>query len=167
MAPALWQMKARQERIAMVSADDARMLDEAGVDVGDTALRNAGRLLSLAWSVAIPVMAHVGLTPQSVHALGGAFAVVLDGSPQLSPSASRGSSRCRPSASEQVRPAAAQVLVAYDLLGLTSDFRPRFVKRYTSFFEDGVHASRTYWMKCERRAFPTAQRSFVSDGTAG
>jgi 3-methyl-2-oxobutanoate hydroxymethyltransferase len=135
----------------------------------------------------IPVMGHVGLTPQSVHAMGGfkvqgrsadaakrvikdalavaeagAYAIVLEGIPMdLAeritdevdvPTIGIGAGvECD-----------GQVLVSYDLLGLTTDLRPRFVKRYEEFYDKGVAAARAFCDEVRAGTFPTAEHSFAA-----
>jgi len=133
----------------------------------------------------IPVMGHVGLTPQSVHAMGGfkvqgrdeddaervmqdakavaeagAYAVVLEGIP--APLAARIRKQL-PIPTIGIGAGVdcdGQVLVCYDLLGLTSKGTPRFVKPYESFYERGVQAMRTYADEVRSGAFPAAAHSF-------
>ncbi len=52
------------------------------------------------------------------------------------------------------------MLVCYDLLGLTPDLRPRFVKRYAEFFEDGVRAASAFREEVRSGAFPTEAHGF-------
>lgn len=171
----------------------------------ERALRNAGRFLAEGGAQAvkleggvdaaptierivhagIPVMAHVGLTPQSVHAMGGfrvqgkteeaaarvltdaravadagAYALVLEGIPsdlaqQITESVSI------PTIGIGAGPHCdGQVLVCYDLLGLTPDLKPKFVKRYAEFFEEGVAAARRYRDEVRAGLFPTEAFSF-------
>ena len=169
------------------------------------ALRNAGRFLSEGGAHAvkleggesvaptirrivdagIPVMAHVGLTPQSVHAMGGfrvqgkteeqadrilrdaiavqeagAFALVLEGIP--APLAARITEALEiPTIGIGAGvDCDGQVLVCYDLLGLTPDLRPKFVKRYAEMFEQGVGAARRYADEVRGGAFPAVEHSF-------
>ncbi|HEY2734678.1 MAG TPA: 3-methyl-2-oxobutanoate hydroxymethyltransferase [Polyangiales bacterium] len=133
----------------------------------------------------IPVMGHVGLTPQSVHAFGGfkvqgkdeddaervvqdakavaeagAYAVVLEGIPALL------ASRIRKQLPIPVIGIGAgvdcdgQVLVCYDMLGLTPERVPRFVKMYETFYERGVQAMRSYADEVRNGVFPSAAHSF-------
>jgi 3-methyl-2-oxobutanoate hydroxymethyltransferase len=53
-----------------------------------------------------------------------------------------------------------QVLVCYDLLGLTPDLKPKFVKRYAEFFEEGVAAARRYGEEVRAGTFPGEEHSF-------
>ncbi|MFZ1864713.1 MAG: 3-methyl-2-oxobutanoate hydroxymethyltransferase [Polyangiales bacterium] len=169
------------------------------------ALRNAGRFLAEGGAQAIkleggadaartierivragiPVMAHVGLTPQSVHAMGGfrvqgkteetaarvladaravadagAYALVLEGIP--SDLAQRITEAVSiPTIGIGAGPHCdGQVLVCYDLLGLTPDLKPKFVKRYAEFFAEGVAAARRYRDEVRAGAFPTEAFSF-------
>ncbi len=171
----------------------------------EDALRNAGRFLSegAAHSVkleggqevaatitrivhaGIPVVGHVGLTPQSVHAFGGfrvqgktaaaaervfedalavqdagAFALVLEGIP--SDLAGRITQALDiPTIGIGAGPECdAQVLVCYDLLGLTPNLRPKFVKRYEEFFSRGVDAARKFCDEVRDGTFPSPEYSF-------
>ena len=174
------------------------------------ALRNAGRFLaeggahavkleggtSMAPTIrriveaGIPVMGHIGLTPQSVHAMGGfrvqgkthdaakrilddalavqeagAFAIVLEGIP--SDLAERITETLEiPTIGIGAGVACdGQVLVCYDLLGLTPNLRPKFVKRYAEMFDEGVEAARRYADEVRHAAFPTEAHSFLSKST--
>jgi 3-methyl-2-oxobutanoate hydroxymethyltransferase len=132
----------------------------------------------------VPVMAHVGLTPQSVNTLGGykvvgraeeaekvmadakaveaagAFSIVLEKVPEglagritaeLSiPTIGIGAGvNCD-----------GQVLVVDDMLGLFTDFRPKFVKRYGELGRAADEAIATYAAEVRSRAFPAAEHSF-------
>jgi len=52
------------------------------------------------------------------------------------------------------------VLVCYDLLGLTPELKPKFVKRYAEFFEEGVAAARRYRDEVRAGVFPSEEYSF-------
>ena len=53
-----------------------------------------------------------------------------------------------------------QVLVCYDLLGLTPELKPKFVKRYAEFFDEGVAAARHYGDEVRAGVFPSEEYSF-------
>jgi 3-methyl-2-oxobutanoate hydroxymethyltransferase len=157
---------------------------EGGVDIAPTIERIV--------KAGIPVMGHVGLTPQSVHAMGGfkvqgkdeddaerilqdalavadagAYAIVLEGIP--APLAARIRKQLPiPTIGIGAGPDCdGQVLVCYDLLGLTAQRVPRFVKSYDAFYERGVAAMRAYAEEVREGAFPTAAHSFgVAQPTA-
>jgi len=177
----------------------------------EQALRNSGRFLSEGGaqavkleggleaaetikklvSAGIPVLGHVGLMPQSMHAMGGfrvqgktvaaaqrvlndaravaeagAFGLVLEGIPsdlagritaELDiPTIGIGAgAQCD-----------GQVLVCYDLLGLTPRLRPKFVKRFDEFFVKGREAAQRFCEEVKSGAFPTEEHAFgnvVSD----
>jgi len=153
---------------------------EGGVEVADTIRRIV--------AAGIPVMGHVGLTPQSVHAMGGfkvqgkdeedaervlrdaqavadagAYALVLEGIP----SGLAGRIRKQigiPTIGIGAGPDCdGQVLVCYDMLGLTPDRVPRFVKMYETLYDRGVNAMRSYAEEVRAGAFPTAAHSFGSN----
>lgn len=169
-----------------------RMLAEGGMHAvklegGVTMARTIARVVE----AGIPVMGHVGLTPQSVHAMGGfrvqgkseedaervladakavqdagAFSVVLEGIPS--------ELATRITAELQIPTIGigagigcdGQVLVCYDLLGLTPDLKPKFVKRYAELFRDGVDASRRYVDEVKTAAFPGPEHSFGAGARA-
>jgi 3-methyl-2-oxobutanoate hydroxymethyltransferase len=150
---------------------------EGGAEAAETIRRVVG--------CGIPVMGHIGLTPQSVHAMGGfrvqgktpeaavrlrddavavaeagAYAIVLEGIP---------TDLARSITSDVPVPTIGigagpdcdgQVLVCYDLLGLTPTLRPRFVKRYAELFEAGVDAVRTYCDEVRAGVFPSEEHGF-------
>jgi 3-methyl-2-oxobutanoate hydroxymethyltransferase len=133
----------------------------------------------------VPVMGHVGLTPQSVHAMGGfrvqgkteeaaervlrdaiavrdagAYAVVLEGIPS-DLAAQVTEAVDIPTIGIGAGPSCdGQVLVGYDLLGLTPDLKPKFVKRYAELFAEGVDAAKRYRDEVRSGAFPTADHAF-------
>lgn len=133
----------------------------------------------------IPVMAHIGLKPQSVHAAGGfraqgrgnaeaaaiiddavaveqagAFSVVVEGT--MEPVARSLSAQLGiPTIGIGASPACdGQVLVTEDLLGLFSDFTPKFVKRYTDLSIPISDAVATYAAEVKSRAFPGPEHCF-------
>ncbi|HVK66817.1 MAG TPA: 3-methyl-2-oxobutanoate hydroxymethyltransferase [Polyangium sp.] len=137
----------------------------------------------------IPVCGHIGLTPQSVHAMGGfkvqgkgeenaarlvrdaqaldeagAYAIVLEAIP--------------PDLAEEITAAVSvptigigagagcdgQVLVCYDMLGMYPDLRPRFAKRFSEVGEQIMAATRAYVDEVQARTFPGAEHSFKPNG---
>jgi 3-methyl-2-oxobutanoate hydroxymethyltransferase len=147
--------------------------------------RSAAPTIERIVSAGIPVVGHVGLTPQSVHAMGGfrvqgktedaaarvlddaravadagAFALVLEGIPSdLAQAITEAISI--PTIGIGAGPACdGQVLVCYDLLGLTPDLRPKFVKRYAEWFEDGKLAAERYCDEVRAGLFPTEDFAF-------
>lgn len=138
-------------------------------------------------AASIPVMAHIGLTPQSVHAMGGfrvqgrgaeaadalledakimeqagAFGLLLEGIP--SELAARiTASVSIPTVGIGAGPSCdGQVLVCYDFLGMYPDLRPRFVKRFAEVGDAIVEATRAYVAEVQGGAFPTEAHSFGS-----
>lgn len=133
----------------------------------------------------VPVMAHVGLTPQAVHALGGfvsqgkteaeaekiladaravaeagAFSVVVEG---VQEALGRRITEALsvPTVGIGASPACdGQVLVVDDMLGLFSDFKPKFVKRYAELAPQVTEAVRTYAAEVKSRAFPAPEHCF-------
>lgn len=139
----------------------------------------------------IPVMAHVGLTPQSVNALGGykvqgrgaegeqvladakavadagAFAVVLEKLP-----AELGARISREIAVPTIGIGAGpdcdgQVLVIDDMLGMFTAFRPKFVKRYAELGQDANRAIESYAAEVRARSFPGPEHSFAAEVKKG
>ena len=170
----------------------------------EEAVRNAGRFLQAGatavkleggavmldrvkaiTSIGIPVMGHLGMTPQSVHALGGykvqgkakdqaatllndakalesagAFTLVLEAIPaglakQITEALSI------PTIGIGAGPHCdGQVLVLYDLLGLFDDFVPKFVKPYAHLKADSLQALRRFKEEVEQGKFPSDSESY-------
>ena len=135
--------------------------------------------------VGIPVMGHLGLTPQSVHALGGyrvqgrdeaaagrlkadatalqdagAFAVVLELVP--APLASQITKALTiPTIGIGAGPACdGQVLVLHDMLGLNDQFSAKFVKKYAALAEDVREAARVFAAEVREGRYPDPEHSF-------
>jgi 3-methyl-2-oxobutanoate hydroxymethyltransferase len=133
----------------------------------------------------IPVVAHIGLTPQSVHQLGGfrvqgrgdhgaeqlmsdaiavqdagAFSVVLEMVPaELAAEVTAALSI--PTIGIGAGPGCdGQVLVCNDLLGFDSSFTPRFLKRYAELENPIVEAFRAFGEEVRAGVFPTEAHSF-------
>ena len=152
------------------------------------AFRNAARLMAetIAFLTArgVPVMAHVGLTPQAVNMLGGykvvgredeaakvmadaraveeagAFSVVLEKMPEgLAGRITEALSIPTIGIGAGVH-CDGQVLVVDDMLGLFTEFRPKFVKRYAELGRAADEAIAAYAAEVRTRAFPAAEHSF-------
>jgi 3-methyl-2-oxobutanoate hydroxymethyltransferase len=133
----------------------------------------------------IPVVGHVGLTPQSVHRLGGyrargrqqeeaatiitdaeaiaaagAFNIVLEG--VLEPLAREIVKRVNTPVIGIGASAACdgQVLVTEDITGLFADFKPKFVKRYAELGPEIGKAAATYAAEVRKRSFPGPEHVF-------
>ncbi|OLR55918.1 3-methyl-2-oxobutanoate hydroxymethyltransferase [Hornefia porci] len=133
----------------------------------------------------IPVMAHLGLTPQSVNAFGGhrvqgktddaakqlmedahkiedagAFAVVLECVP--APLAARVSRQLKiPTIGIGAGNGCdGQILVYQDMLGMFNDFTPKFVKHFSNIGEEMSRAFRDYISEVRSGAFPDEDHSF-------
>ena len=135
--------------------------------------------------IGIPVMGHLGLTPQSVHALGGyrvqgreaadarrlesdaaalesagAFSLVLELVP-ASLAAAISQARAVPTIGIGAGPGCdGQVLVLPDLLGLNDGFAPKFLKRYASLAADVRSAVGRFGDEVRRGAYPDTGHSF-------
>ena len=132
----------------------------------------------------VPVMAHVGLTPQSVNTLGGYKVVGRDGEADKVMADARAveGAGAYSVVLEKVPEGLAgritaaltiptigigagvqcdgQVLVVDDMLGLFTEFRPKFVKRYAELGALADEAIATYAADVRSRAFPAAEHSF-------
>jgi 3-methyl-2-oxobutanoate hydroxymethyltransferase len=160
------------------------------------AVRNAGRILKESGASAvkleggeaqaetiralttagIPVMAHEGMKPQSIHSLGGmgkiqrdeevlvrdaraaqdagAFSIVLELIPQaIAARITRELSI--PTIGIGAGPACdGQVLVGYDMLGLTGDFQPRFLKKFADLRAAAIRAASQYAAEVRDGSYP-------------
>lgn len=140
-------------------------------------------------SASIPVMAHIGLTPQSVNAFGGfkvqgkdeetarkligqaqaveeagAFAVVLECIPSKLAEVISRSVSIPTIGIGAGRGCDGQVLVYQDMLGMYSDFTPKFVKRYAEIGEQMTAAFVQYGEEVRSGEFPGTKHTFaISD----
>jgi len=192
---------ARGTKRAFLIADMPFLSFQAGPE---EAIRNAGRLLQAGAEAVkleggrsventiraitrcdIPVVGHVGLTPQSVHRMGGyrvqgreevqrqrlrddaravqeagAFSVVLEGIPaELAGEITE--ELAIPTIGIGAGPRCdGQVLVMQDLLGLFDEFRPKFVKRFGELKKPVRDAVRAYADEVRRGKFPGKEHSF-------
>ncbi len=192
----------RGRRRALVVSDMPFMTFQLGVD---EAKRNAGRLVQEGGAesvkleggvtqaatiealvkMGVPVMGHVGLTPQSVHQFGGyriqgrgeadarailddamaveqagAFAVVLEGIPvQLAREITQRLSIPTIGIGAGMH-CDGQILVVHDMLGLFDDFTPKFVKRYANLKDTIGGAVQSYMEEVRTEAFPAEEHTF-------
>ncbi|MBI2354054.1 MAG: 3-methyl-2-oxobutanoate hydroxymethyltransferase [Deltaproteobacteria bacterium] len=162
-----------------------RMIKEGGAEaVKIEGGMNMAHVIRAVSSIDIPVMGHVGLTPQSIHRMGGykvqgrkeqaeriiddalaveaagAFAVVLEGIPaklaeQITAELSI------PTIGIGAGPhCSGQVLVIHDILGLCEKYSPKFIKRYVELAPLISGAVKTYVDEVREGAFPTEEHSF-------
>jgi 3-methyl-2-oxobutanoate hydroxymethyltransferase len=136
----------------------------------------------------IPVMGHIGLTPQSVHKMGGyvvqgrdeetakkladdavaleqagAYALVLEGVPfELARQITERLTIPTIGIGAGVH-CDGQVLVCYDLLGMNPDFKPKFVKRYANLYTDIRGATEGFFKEVREGVFPAEEHSFKSN----
>jgi 3-methyl-2-oxobutanoate hydroxymethyltransferase len=139
----------------------------------------------------IPVVGHVGLTPQSVHAFGGfkvqgrgddaaeqvlrdalaieragAFCIVLEAIPPDLAAQITEALRIPTIGIGAGNACDGQVLVCTDLLGMMRGFQPKFAKRYRQLGDDIVAAVGEYASEVRSRAFPRAEHSYKANAPA-
>lgn len=163
-----------------------RFLKEAGAD-GIKIEGGAFRADMIATLVqnGIPVLGHIGLTPQSIHQLGGykvqgkkksdadhllndaralekagVFALVIECVPHALGKAITGAVKVPTIGIGAGRHCDGQILVSHDVLGLSGDTIPRFVKRYADLGDRTLKAFKAYRNDVETGAFPTDAQSY-------
>lgn len=171
-------------KLALESA--VRVMKESGahavkVEGGRSVAESIRRILE----AGIPVMGHLGLTPQSIYKFGtykvraredeeadalredallleqaGVFAVVLEKIPAALGEAVSKSLSIPTIGIGAGSGCDGQVLVTHDALGLTVDFHPRFVRRYASLGETIDGAVKQYVADVRARDFPSADESY-------
>jgi 3-methyl-2-oxobutanoate hydroxymethyltransferase len=134
----------------------------------------------------IPVMAHIGLTPQSVHAMGGyrvqgkdlgaaqalladaraleeagVFAIVLEGVPDTLAGAITEAVSVPTIGIGAGKAVDGQVLVFHDVLGFHDQRLAKFVRPYAHLFDDAVAALTAFFADVESGAFPSAEESYT------
>lgn len=192
----------RAVRNALIVVDMPFMSFQTSID---DAVRNAGRIMKEVGvgavkleggeyiaeivrhlvKIGIPVMGHLGLTPQAINKFGtyevraqdkreagellhdakvlaeaGVFAIVLEKIPSTLARRVTASIPV-PTIGIGAGPHCdGQVLVVYDMLGLTEEFKPRFVRRYDELAETMRRAFREYISDVKSGKFPTAKESY-------
>ena len=177
-----------QESPAAAYRSCARVLAETGCDAvkieGGAEMADTIRFLT---ERSIPVMGHVGLKPQSVRAMGGytvqgrdeaaaqriiddakavaeagAFSLVVEGTMETVARAITSAVDIPTIGIGASVACDGQVLVTEDILGLFTDFTPRFVKRYADIGADIEEAVRSFADDVRSRAFPSDEHCFGS-----
>lgn len=163
-----------------------RIMKEAGahaikLEGGEEVVESIKRIIS----AGVPVMGHLGLTPQSIYKFGtyavrakqeaeaaqllrnaellqeaGCFALVLEKIP-----AALGTQVAQKLKIPVIGIGAGggvdgQVLVMHDMLGLTKDFSPRFLRRYASLYDTVREATSAYIRDVKARDFPNDQEQY-------
>ncbi|TNF52586.1 3-methyl-2-oxobutanoate hydroxymethyltransferase [bacterium] len=196
------KMVSRAVKSAMVIGDMPFMSYQASIE---EAVKNAGRFLKEGGASAvkieggaeitehiramtksdIPVMSHIGLTPQSIHRMGGykvqgkteeaakklmdealavedagAFSLLLEAIPMgLAKEISE--KLTIPTIGIGAGPYCdGQVLVLHDVIGLFERFVPKFVKRYAELKEEALKAIKAYKDEVDKVEFPSEDQSF-------
>lgn len=167
-------------------ANAVRFLKEAGADAvkleGGTYLAESVRLMV---DAGIPVMGHLGMTPQSVHKFGGfkvqgrderqrreilegaaaleeagVFSIVLEGVPVSLAEEVTASVSVPTIGIGAGKGCDGQVLVIHDMLGLIDDFKPKFVKRYAHLSDQAREAVRLYCKEVQDGVYPGEEHSY-------
>ena len=167
-------------------ANAGRFLQEGGAEAvkleGGVHLKE---IIAAIVRAGIPVMGHIGLTPQSLHQFGGykiqgkdsarrdmllrdalaveeagAFSVVLEGMPLDLAREITGRLTIPTIGIGAGSHCDGQVLVIHDMLGLFDDFRPKFVKQYADLKSVMTGAVKDFIRDVKERKFPTEEHSF-------
>ena len=175
-----------QGSVAEAVANAVRFLKEAEVDA--VKLEGGRRVAEHVRAMVehgIPVLGHIGMTPQSVRAFGGfrvqgrgadqeakmvddakaleeagAFAVVLEGMPAGLAARITAELSIPTIGIGAGKECDGQVLVLYDLLGLVEEFKPKFVKRYANLAEETRKAVRAFCEEVRAGLYPGDEHSY-------
>lgn len=169
-----------------------RFLKESGMDsVKLEGGRTAARTVESIVTAGIPVMGHIGLTPQSVSMLGGyrvqgrdaqtairlvddaralqeagCYALVLEAIPAPVAKAITDRVEIPTIGIGAGVDCDGQVLVYHDLLGMFDRFRPSFVKKYANLSEQIVEALSAFREDVAQRRFPGSEHAYTMDDEA-
>jgi 3-methyl-2-oxobutanoate hydroxymethyltransferase len=167
-------------------ASAVRIMKETGahgvkVEGGEEIMESVKRILG----AGVPVMGHLGLTPQSIYKFGtysvrakeeveaeklkndarlleeaGCFGLVLEKIPaQLGKEVSE-SLRIPTISIGAGKYCDGQVLVMHDMLGITTEFQPRFLRRYLRLYEEITDATKQYIRDVKTKDFPNDQEQY-------
>ena len=167
-------------------ASAIRIMKETGADAiklegGEEVLESGQRILS----AGIPVMGHLGLTPQSINKFGtyavrateqeeadrvkrdalilqeaGCFAIVLEKIPAKLAGEITESLKIPTIGIGAGSATDGQVLVLQDMLGITQQFKPRYLRTYGTFGEDIANAIRHYISDVKSGDFPNEKEQY-------
>jgi 3-methyl-2-oxobutanoate hydroxymethyltransferase len=167
-------------------ASAIRIMKETGahgvkVEGGEEILESVKRILG----AGVPVMGHLGLTPQSIYKFGtysvrakeeteaeklkqdarlleeaGCFGLVLEKIPSVLGKEVTESLRIPTISIGAGKDCDGQVLVMHDLLGITTEFQPRFLRRYLRLHEVITDAVKQYIHDVKSREFPNDQEQY-------
>lgn len=179
-----------QESLQQAIHNAGRLMKETGCDAvkleGGASVCDAVKAMTTA---GIPVVAHIGLTPQSVHQLGGfkvqgknsetarqlikdvldlekagAFAIVLECVPaEIATEVTKALHTAATIGIGAGNGCDGQVLVCTDLLGMSGGFCPKFVKKYANLHDIIVGAVKEYIVDVGACRFPDEAHSFAVD----
>lgn len=171
-------------KMALQSA--IRIMKETGADAvklegGTEILESVNRILS----AGIPIMGHLGLTPQSINKFGtyavratdeeeaarlmedarvlqeaGCFAIVLEKIPAALAAKVTAELKIPTIGIGAGAQVDGQVLVLHDMLGITQQFSPRFLRRYHSIGEEITHAVTQYINDVKHCDFPNEKEQY-------
>lgn len=178
--------------IEQAIASAGRFLQEGGMHA--VKLEGGGRSVEITrrlTELGIPVMGHLGLTPQFIHQMGGfkvqgksqaqaariladakeleqagAFSIVLEGVPGDLASRVTQSVGIPTIGIGAGAATDGQVLVYHDLLGLTTGKAPKFVKRYANLAEDVTNAVQRFARDVASGEFPGPEHAYSANGAA-
>ena len=144
------------------------------------------QVVSAVVEAGIPVMGHIGLTPQTISMLGGfrtqgktaeaalklvedalaleeagCFSLVLEAIPDRVATLITKKLKIPTIGIGAGAGTDAQVLVLHDMLGMFDRFTPKFVKKYADFFETGTKALQQYVQDVEQKVFPGPEHIFT------
>jgi 3-methyl-2-oxobutanoate hydroxymethyltransferase len=151
------------------------------IEGGEEILESVKRIIS----AGVPVMGHLGLTPQSINKFGtysvratddaeaqkllrdaklleeaGCFAIVLEKIPAMLAKQVAESVRIPIIGIGAGKYVDGQVLVMHDMLGINKDFKPRFLRRYLNLYEQILGASKQYINDVKGREFPNDNEQY-------
>ncbi len=171
-----------QVSIEEAKRNAGRMIKESGAEAvkieGGISVKDVVKAIV---DIDIPVVGHIGLTPQSIHKFGGykiqrqreklledakaieeagAFAIVLECVPEEIAKEITETLTIPTIGIGAGRYCDGQVLVIHDLLGMLGDFRPKFVKRYVDLRSIISKAVKEFIEEVKTGAFPTEEHIF-------
>ncbi|MVT08074.1 3-methyl-2-oxobutanoate hydroxymethyltransferase [Chitinophaga tropicalis] len=151
------------------------------IEGGEEVLESVKRIIS----AGVPVMGHLGLTPQSINKFGtytvrateeaeankllrdaklleeaGCFAIVLEKIPALLAKQVAESLTIPTIGIGAGKYVDGQVLVMHDLLGINKDFKPRFLRRYLNLYDEIYKASQQYIHDVKAKDFPNDSEQY-------